>query len=296
MAWTTHHDGDYWKIESTATVGENKEFYRWEKSFVRITCKDYVNQSVLTVDGTDYEFYSDNETAIIEISDLIRSFSGGSMFFVDSNIQTVYELEWLAIDGERPSNVNADILPYEIPFNSASSIPFYFQCSEAMQKSVSGIWTDFHTTGINSFAVSDLETLEVRQKDSGQPTHFINQPCWTDKILCEWTGRFGELKSWWFTVERMVYGSDRQINLQVLHDGFRTLKNKRTSLLVIYKSADSITQQYISDIVLSDEVYVYTGPTASTKQQVRIENNTFEVAKRKEDINLVINLSAYDTI
>lgn len=296
MTWTEHYDGDYWTIESNATVGENKEFYRWEKSFIRITCKDVVNQEALTVDGIRYQFYSDNEVSIIEITDLIRAYSGGTITFVNDAALTVYELEWLAIDGERPTSQNTDILPFEIPFNALNTIPFWFQCTEAMQKSVDGVWTDFHTTGILSFDVQDLETLEVRQKDSGQPTTFINSDCWTDKILVEWVGRFGQLKSWWFKVERTVYGSDKQVNIQTLENGYNTLKNKRTGLLLSHKRADQITQHYLSDIVLSDSVYVYTSSAATSKTQVRIENNSFEVSPRKQDVNITVNLYAYDTI
>lgn len=293
MNWTTHEDGAYWKIESNATIGENKEFYRWEKSFVRVTCKDVVNQAAITINDVRYEFFVDDEQIIIEITDLIRTYSGGSITFVQDNALSVYELEWVAKDGERPTANNTDILPYEIPFNSSDSNPFYFQCTEAMQKTVTGTWTDFHTEGIASYDAQNLETLQVRTKTGGNVTNFIEETCWTDKILVEWVGRFGQLKSWWFTVDKIVNSSDKEINLQVVGDGFSTLRNKRISLAVSHKKADSITQQYLSDIVLSDAVYVYDD---TEKNHVRIENTSFEVGKRKADINLIINKLQYDTI
>lgn len=296
MTWVNHFENDYWIIESNATVGENKEFYRWERSFLRLTCKDVVNQESLSVDGIRYVFYSDNEVSIIEITDLIRAFSGGTITFVTDAALTIYELDWLAIEGERPTAQNTDILPFEIPFNDSNVIPFWFQCTESMQKSVDSVWSDFHTTGILSFDAQELETLGVRQKDSGQQTNFVNLPCWTDKILVEWVGRFGQLKSWWFTVDKTVYSSDKQINIQTLENGYNTLKNKRTNLLISHRRADQITQHYLSDIVLSDEVYVYTSSAAASKTQVRIENSNIEVSPRKQDVNLIINLYAYDTI
>lgn len=293
MNWTTHINDGFWKVESNATIGENKEFYRWEKSFVMVTCKDVVNQGAITINDIRYEFFADDEVLIVEVTDLIRAYSGGSINFVQDNALLVYELEWVAKDGERPTANNTDILPDEIPFDSANSNPFYFQCTEAMQKTVSGTWIDFNTSGILSYDAQDLETLQVRTKTGGNVTSFIDEACWTDKILVEWLGRFGQLKSWWFTVDKIVNTSDKQINLQVVGDGFSTLKNKRISLAVSHKKADSITQQYLSDIVLSDAVYVYDD---TEKNQVRIENTSFEVGNRKADINLIINKLQYDTI
>lgn len=293
MKWTTHENGDYWKIESNATTAENEEFYRWEKSFVRVTCKDVVNQSAITINDVRYEFFTNDEQIIVEITDLIRAYSGGSITFTQDNDLLVYELEWVSIDGERPTASNTDLLPHEIPFNSSDSNPFYFQCTEAMQKTVTGTWTDFHTDRIASFNAHELETLEVRTKTDGIITNFIPEACWTDKVLVEWVSRFGQLKSWWFTVEKVFNSYDKQLNLQVLGDGFNTLKNKRVGIIVSYKKADSITQQYLSDIVLSDEVYVYDD---NEKNQVRVENNSFEVGKRKADITLTINKLQYDTI
>lgn len=293
MNWKTHYDGTYWKIESNCENVVDNNVFTWEKTFIRVTCKDVVNQSTIIINGISYEFFTDNETVIIEITDNVRSTVQTYFEFKQPNDLVVYELEHVVFVGERPTANNTDILPYEIPFNSADSNPFYFQCTEAMQKTVSGTWTDFHTSGITSFDVHYLETLQVRTKTGGNVTSFIDEACWTDKILVEWIGRFGKLKSWWFTVDKIINTSDKQINLQIIGDGFSTLKNKRISLAVSHKKADVITQQYLSDIVLSDAVYVYDD---TEKNQVRIENTSFEVVRRKADINLIINKIQYDTI
>ena len=103
----------------------------------------------------------------------------------------------------------------------------------------------------------------------------------------------GQPKSWWFTINRMIYGSDKQLNLQTMENGYSTLKNKRVSVQVKHPRADTTTQAYLSDIAMSDEVYIYEG---ITRVRVRLADNTFEVSQGKRDVILTINKYAYDTI
>ena len=297
MAWTTHHDGDYWKIESNLYSFEGDLFgYKYEKTFVRITCKDYVNQSVLTVNGVDYEFYADGEVSILEITDLIRAYSTGTVTFIDANLQTVLELEWTSYNGLQPSGANVEQVPEIIPFYKLIvPNPFYVQFMKD-----SYIFRTLHSSVLiqaDQLAISENVNLysdfanRVSSLD-GVDSFFELISCIDDKIQVEWVSRFGQLKSWWFTIEKMIYYSDKQINLQTLDSGYSTIKNKRTSIVVSHKNADTITQQYLSDIVLSDDVYVYD----SAKLRVKVETNNFEISKRKQDINFVINKNAYDTI
>ena len=131
---------------------------------------------------------------------------------------------------------------------------------------------------------------------SGQQTRLIDLPCTNEYILFEWTGRFGVKKSWWFKKESVISEATKTINLQTLDSGFNTLKDKNTNLVISHRNADNLTQHYLSDIVLSDEVYCYHDETAAGKLQVRVETNSFEVGLNNRDIVLTINKSAYDTI
>ena len=112
-------------------------------------------------------------------------------------------------------------------------------------------------------------------------------------LLFEWTSRFGKLKSWWFKIDREIFSSDKNVSLQTLDNNYNVLKNKRQSIQVSHKGADIITQKYLSDIVLSDEVYIYS---EGEKLRVNVATNEFEVTEKKRDINLLINKTAYDTI
>lgn len=131
---------------------------------------------------------------------------------------------------------------------------------------------------------------------SGAQTRLIDLPCTYEHILFEWTGRFGVKKSWWFKKESVISEATKTINLQTLDSGFNTLKDKNTNLVISHRNADNLTQHYLSDIVLSDEVFCYPDETAASKLQVRVETNSFEVGLNNRDIVLTINKNAYDTI
>lgn len=131
---------------------------------------------------------------------------------------------------------------------------------------------------------------------SGRQTRLIDLPCTNEHILFEWTGRFGVKKSWWFKKESVISEATKTINLQTLDNGFNTLKDKNTNLIISHRNADNLTQHYLSDIVLSDEVFCYPDETVESKLQVRVETNSFEVGINNRDIVLTINKNAYDTI
>lgn len=131
---------------------------------------------------------------------------------------------------------------------------------------------------------------------SGAQTRLIDLPCTNEHILFEWTGRFGVKKSWWFKKESVISEATKTINLQTLDSGFNTLKDKNTNLVISHRNADNLTQHYLSDIVLSDEVFCYPDETVEGKLQVRVETNSFEVGLNNRDIVLTINKNAYDTI
>lgn len=299
MNWVTHHDGAYWKIESTLFSFIINYGYSWEKNFIRITCKDVVNQSVLTVDGQDYEFFVDDEVSIIEITDLIRATESGTITFVNQSAETILELEYVTRGGERESPYNKDILPNEIPY-SASSYPFYVQTDEKLAYyKTDNTWQAFfiggYMTSLDVYTFTGFDFSLGRYDGpvlSGDTINFVKMHCPAEAVLVEWVGRFGLLKSWWFVVDRIIYNSDRQLDIQTMGIGFNTLRNKKGSFVITTKGAGQTTQHYLSDLVLSDDVYVYL----SARDKVRIENNSFEVTKRKRDIQLTVNIFAYDTI
>jgi len=309
MNWILHTNSDAnWKIESNglpdydAGTDNGILAYRWEKTFIRITMKT-AGQKTITVDNVDYILFDANEVVIIEITDFVRSFASGSIIFGSGSFS--YTLNFTAIKGERQTENNKYRLPSEIVYNPSAVFPFWIQLTESMEvekvpKDIAPIIISLENQ-ISSFDWHFYKTtysIENTIKAAGWSTEIINciDNCWTDKVLFEWVGRFGVLKSWWFTIEKYTYGTDKELNLQTMENGYNTLKNKRTNLVVKHQRADLLTQQYLSDIILSDEVYMYDGAAVANKIQVKIDNNSFDVSKKKRDISLTVNKFAYDTI
>lgn len=299
MTWITHLDSAFWKIESNLISFITNNGYRWEKTFIRMTCKDYVNQSVLTVDGEDFEFFVDGEVSIYEITDLIRSTDSGTITFVNQAAATILELDYVSFDGERESSFhNESVLPDEIPY-IAGSEKFYVQTDQKLGYwSTANTWEPFYAGGpmtsidVRSKADFDLLLGVYDGPAVGTVTYnFVRPACTTDLVLLEWVGRYGLRKSWYFKIDRLVYNSDKQLNLQTMENGYDTYKNKRASMVILHKDADFKTQRYLSDLVLSDKVYF-----AVDGSQVRVETNISEITERKRDLQFTINYHAYDTI
>ena len=305
MNWLTHSDSNAdWKIESNGlpdydTSTDNGILaYRWEKTFIRLTMKT-AGTKTMSVNGIDYVFFDANEYVLIEITDYVRSFNSGNFTF-ESGAFT-YTLNFTAIAGERQTQNNKYRLPHEIVYNPNINLPFYIQITENI--TVKGIPDGSIMIPFNNLMIpfdwhllKSSESIENTLNAATWQTEIISDNCFTDKILFEWVGRFGVLKSWWFTIDKITYLTDKELNLQTIENGFYTLKNKRTNLSVKHLKADLYTQQYLSDLVLSDEVYIYDGPTVADKLRVKIDNNSFDVSNKKRDISLSVNKFAYDTI
>lgn len=298
MIWRSHFENSNFRIESSASetqLGEYPDFYTWEKSMFRVTFKNIASYSEIKVNETKYKAYITNEQIIIEMTDFMRYLgdgAGGVIDFKTISDDTIYEFDFVIHYGERPSSIATERLPQEIPFNHESQIPFYYQTTEAMDEFIGGEWVTV-SHGINERLADELQQKVIRTTDEKIYTRFIDLPCWTDKVLVQWVGHFGKRKSWWFQVERSVIGSDKQLSLQTLDNGFNVIKNKRNSVQVVHKKSDQTTQRYLSDLCLSDEVYIFIDDLPN---QVKVETNSVDITSKKRDIQFLINVFAYDTI
>lgn len=304
MTWVNWATSADWEIYANMYTSVEVYFFKWDKSFVKIVSVTNTTKTI-QVNGENYTVYSAGEELIIEVTDFVRASAIG----VQQNIQikyltSYYSINFFAIKGARGNEFKPK-LPAEIPFYAASANPFYVQFIENMEtlrrdngytRAYTVVFND--SGGVASWDWRDeystyKAALWVKTSSTSFYTNFINKSCWTDKILVEWMSAQGQKKSWWFQVDGVIYGSDKTLNLQTLENGYTTLKNKRVSVRVKHRNADNTTQNYLSDISMSDEVYVYDG---TTKIRVRLADNAFEVTQGKRDIQLTINKYAYDTI
>jgi len=302
MNWITHFDDDNFKVESSAIdeLLDFSVFYTWGRSMIRVTFKNVTSCSEIDVNGTKYKAYINDETIIVEITDYVRFLGNGSndaiVFRTVPGNDLIYQLPFITVYGERPTFINTEKLPSEIPFHSVppgTGRIFYFQTTESMERLDYGDWVQFTDDGVTECTTDTIDELLIRTVNGHNYTRFVEMECLTDKLLIQWVGHFGVRKSWYFTVERYINGSDKQLSLQVIDNGFNTLKNKRSSVQLVHRKADRATQHYLSDLCLSDEVIMYV---EKLPYQVKIDNNSMDVTNKKRDVQVLVNLFAYDTI
>lgn len=305
MTWQKAYNDDFLEVYVNGLLKSPMEynFYRYENSFIKIKFLDYVNQGEFWVNGERYEGFADGEEIIIEISNLVRSVSGGDLTVEntpDGSGAINVLIEFNSIAGEPLSGTNFQDLPEVIPFNSLDGSNFWLQTCEAV--------TFFDTDGDPVEKTTFLDDYDYLLNSafynlSGycettadkKVTLFEEFECWDDKILVEWVSRFGVKKSWWFEVEKELHSSDKMITTETMDSSLNAIKNKRYSMIVRHRMATQRTQNYLSDLVLSDTVYVFKKGD-NEKTMVRVETNAFEVSKQKKDVQFTLNISRYDTI
>ncbi len=310
MKWITHLNSTEYKIESTAVDAANDIFYTWEKAFIKVTSKTYFGGIYCTINGEKYEFYKAGDFVVVEITDQTRALNSGSVLIEDYDDRQIAVINWVSRKGEKPTKENINYLPTEIPFSSANpTIPFYLEVSHRTEVlNVGESWVLFGTGDYTSdptnypkafdFAlINDYHiSPKLLIKEKGILKKMQEIACTTDMIRFEWIGRFGAKKSWWFKIDKTIYSTSKTLDIQTMDNGFNTLKDKNTNLIISHRNADNLTQNYLSDIVLSDDVFCYPDETIDGKIQVKIDNNNFEVSKRNRDIILTVNKNKYDTI
>lgn len=231
--------------------------------------------------------------------------------FTAPSVDTYVNIISFYYDETAPRDGSVKVNWYKLEFGNTATdwcpmggetgyIPFYIQASErltAFDKLDGGFdyYLQYKPNNVDFKGLLSAYDMYLRLKQEGGENQFqfIQPACMGEMLLFQWVSRFGVKKSWWFKIDREIFSSDKNVSLQTLDNNYNVLKNKRQSIQVSHKNADIITQKYLSDIVLSDEVYIYSD---GEKLRVNVATNEFEVTEKKRDINLLINKTAYDTI
>lgn len=322
MNWTNHPLTGYTDvtIDSNCILLNNELlFYKKSKSVLRIT-KTTGIPSPLTINGITYPFAGiAGAVFYVEMTNLVGATDGTGMFVVQNGNDIVLQLDYRAVNGMKQSLIVSDCAPSLVPVLEGSDLPFYLQSVNDIEwLQTNGEW---YVMGVNDYPMSrDIqiainggyystifrttgetfdETFDSTFQVNDEETRFFQLDpinCEFDHILVEWVSRFGNLKSWWFEVEKTINESPKQLDLEVLDDGFNTIKNKQVSLLLTSKRNDIYNQTYLADLVISDEVYIYDGDSVGTKRQGKITQNNFEIEKKRKDVSLMLNTYRYDTI
>ncbi|CAB5225841.1 hypothetical protein UFOVP756_11 [uncultured Caudovirales phage] len=301
-------------------LGNDLVFFKKSKSFIRLVKNDNNTYSELSINGQDYSIAGVSGSEIyIEISDIINATDDSSTIVFQWDGDVIFELDYMVEKGLKQSVVVSDVFPSEIPIVEGSLLPFYMQAMLQFEwLKTDSSWA---VLGVNDFGstynlmpriqtgdyTNILRTINTTfddtfdltfQANDDEQRYFELKPleCEQDIILVEWVSRFGQRKSWWFEVEKTVNESHKQLDLETMEDGFNTLKSKQISILVQTKHCDIFNQTYLSDLVFSDEVYIYDGETTATKRQVKVSQNTIDVENKRKTVALLLNTYRYDSI
>lgn len=322
MNWIEHDLTGYTDVKvysNTDILNNQNRFFKMAKSMFKIV-KQTNNEVVLTINGIEYTFPGNNGSEFyIEVTSIVGSTSYYGTFTIQHENDTVLSLDYISIDGMRRTNIVSEKLPSLIPVIQNSDLPFYLQLvNEAEWLQTGGDW---YVVGANDVVTSiDAqpaisggsftyilrttgetfdETFDFTFQVSDEEIRYFQMEeveCEFNHILVEWVSKYGQLKSWWFEVEKTIFESPRQLDMDVLDDGFKTFKNKQVSLQLKTPRCDIYNQLYLSDLAISDEVYVYDGDTVETKRQCKVEQNNLEVEKKRKDVIIKINSYKYDII
>ena len=287
----------------------NAEIFDFNENWIPMSVLSYEQDPELNPRSEDLIWWLNDTTSngVLRIADTtnfeINETSGAISFAARSIILKKGETYKFSVNGNSAgAAIGAKLLVYiDIP-TVARIVTIYIDNDanvtesatfEAPQDGTYAIRSSYYPGGYSGEVTVNWYKMELV---SGAQTRLIDLPCTNEHILFEWTGRFGVKKSWWFKKESVISEATKIINLQTIDNGFNTLKDKNTNLVISHRNADNLTQHYLSDIVLSDEVFCYPDETTASKLQVRVETNSFEVGLNNRDIVLTINKSAYDTI
>lgn len=308
MNWYNYYSDANFLIDSSNS--DNTKANRWNKNFVRVTCLDVSAINYIYINGEKYDFYFDGDKVIYEYTDVVRAVATGHIIF-ETTVQ-IFDMFWGAVSGELFTPANEEFLPSIIPLKFSAipaesglplSLPFWLAFDKTVRlftNEIENPYVDLETTeptSMNLIPIAvDYNLKYVGKQGSNPQFQFVNVDCDNEFMLLEWTGRFGQKKSWWWKIEKEISASTKNLSMQTLDNSYNVLKNKSMGLELSHKQADNATQRYLSDIVLSDEVFFYYGTENTTKSQIEVETNTFEIVRDKRDITLKINTFIYDTI
>ena len=293
MNWTQHVNNTDWKIDSNAYYYINYSFYRWEKSLIKIIMKT-AGEKTISVNGESYTLYSANEYIIIEITDYVRIVSSGTMTFIAGAYN--FSFNFTSVNGDRNITYDDEKITGDIFYLPGK--PFYIQFlgQKADYYNTSGGFNLLNNAGANgTYNISSFPTFNdvIRYYDgpvpSGETINFVVPTCLTKYTLVQWLGRSALIKSWVFEIKSVIHFSDKILNLQTMENGYYVYKNKRENVVVKHSLANTRIQHYLSDLVISDEVYI-------DGVRAKVADNAFEVTQGKRDVQLTINKYAYDTI
>lgn len=296
-------------------------FYKRNRSFFKFV-KTIADPLTLIFNDVEYQIFGGvGAYSTCELTTYLQPLLNENTLIVqidDDTNSIILSLDVIVKEGLKPTATVTDVVPSVIPIVKNSIFPFYLQLiyslnwhkndntilvlgqndevtSNDLQPNInSGDYSNFLKPTVSTF--DDTFDYSFRYKMDKKDVLISDITCPQEMILVEWESKFGAKKSWWFKVLKLSTNNSKELELTAYDSGFNVLKNKQISIVVTHKNCDEDTQMYLSDICISDAVYIYDGDVLISKKQVNVATKNIEVEKKRKDIQLTINTMQYDII
>ena len=275
-----HNDSNYQILKSwTGAVYEN------ERNYFKVVIKNIASKASFTFNGYTYTGYFNNDSVIIEITDIIRG--GGYSFrfdFYDNGSNLIHREEFDSFEGIKQNSITKINLPSEIKVNFSVNAHHNITSTDVFEINNAGVIIETTDDEINTntiFVIQNREYIKITQIDECK------------YVLFRWISINGFQKDWFFLQDKLNFSSDKSLQIETGDSDYKQFKNKKISFSVIERMADLSTQKYLSDLVISDDVKVYID---GQWMPVSIETNNVEVYNKRRDLIFNVNFKHYDTI
>ena len=306
-----------------ATVFDEDVFTR-EENYIRLH-RNNQNVPIVAVNGQVYKFYDDDLD--IEVSDLLRTLPQTGSIIIDFNGRAsgVTYKRWDGVSFA--SNV---ILPppkiqdvpytigffniamyYDSGFSSAATVPIYKLGGTLLGTKGQGVVgnstiprsvgdmsysIEFPSINVQDIAPEVLERYNFEPLSGGRYMYkidVISLDCDLEYAHVRWVGRNGLLKEWFFEKVSRDTAVGSVITLGVPDNRQRLIKRGYSvTLPAVCRDLDTLTFDYLSDIVESNDVKIYNELSAAW-ESYGVSDSRVSCGLGKADINVIFTLKTY---
>ena len=258
-----------------------------QRNYFKVVFLNFAIQNKFIFNGYTYFGYKNGDSVVVEVTDLVASEVGEEFSLsIMLGVPAIEVFQSTAIlDGLQIDSVLSYNLPLTIPFSLNFSD--YLPISSSNMFDVIDFDSDLYTYNIQSSSDKILQNGSILQL---KPID-----CTADYAMMWWKDSLGHEKAWLFKKNLLNFGSKKQLDIETGDINYKQLRQKEYGCQLIHRNANHTTQMYISDIVMSDEVYIILG-SDKVKIPVKIDETKFDVQRRNKDITINVNIAHYDTI
>lgn len=256
--------------------------------------------------GTIRYYFDQTDTITIDLSDIIRTFDGGSFDIYAETLEAFY-FEYTIKRGVKPMQTIEP--PYVMWRADAQAIEVIHNFGFLLDALVANVWVEvvaYNATYDGAILIPNNAThvrykLGVYAEDIRDiPYSYIllkNTFCSQRFVLIKWLSSYGNYKQQWFEVEDRTTESTERQEKATLTNNYSVLKNRVDSLTAVMRDITAHDIEYYSDLVTSNEVFILKDGDDTVGEQVDVETKKITIpngVNQKYDFKIDINHRHYD--